>query len=110
DQRLVRVGNGLVTDVLPRTVVDLHVRLLDDAEQNNDSTLGSHPATRQSHALEIHAFPQSRRQQAATLDTIDSAHARPVCGEQYVLILCGELVERHVEVKIFFVGDELEMA
>src|SRR6267378_823605 len=105
DQRLVRVGNGLVTDVFPGTVVDLHVRLLDDAEQNNDSTAGSHTAARQTHALEIHSFPRTGRQQATTLETIDGAHSRPVCGQQYVLLLCGELVERDVDVEILLVGD-----
>src|SRR2546423_11421311 len=109
DQRLVRVGHGLVTDVLPCAVVDLHVRLLDDVEQNDDSTAGSHTAARQAHALEINALPQTRRQQATTFESIDGAHARPICRQQYVLILRGELVERDVEIKIFLVGDEFEM-
>src|SRR3954453_2721965 len=65
DQRLVYVGNGLVADILSRALIDLHVRLLDDVQQNSDATAGSHATARQPHRLKIDDFPYSRPQQAA---------------------------------------------
>src|SRR2546422_6672275 len=80
-ERLLCVRDCLVTDVLTRSVVDLHAALLDDVDQHDDSTAGLHPPARQAHALEIEVLAYTGRQQSAIHEITDGAGARPVRRE-----------------------------
>src|ERR1700704_2407974 len=97
---LSRIRNRFVADVFPGAVVDLHVGLLDDVDQCDDSTARLDPAARQAHALEIEALALAGPQQPAILQTTDGACARRIRGQQHVLALRRQLVKRDVEVKI----------